>query len=248
MEEKGGDEELARIENVEELKTNILSYIAENEDGLLAGFLDEVALYADIDNYDRDADSAVMMTMHSAKGLEFDTVFIVGAEEGIFPGLRAIGEPDEMEEERRLCYVAVTRARKKLYICCASRRTLFGKTLSNRVSRFVDEIPEDDIEKPKRRTEWTFGDESDGGSARLKPGQMPAGAPRVRPVITPETVRAPAPDYREGDMVDHSAFGRGMIVTMTPMGGDHLVEVAFDRVGTKRLMLRAASLHMKKIK
>jgi DNA helicase-2/ATP-dependent DNA helicase PcrA len=88
----------------------------ENENGTLSGFLDEIALYTDIEQYDAEADSAVMMTMHSAKGLEFPTVFIVGAEEGIFPGTRSIGEPEELEEERRLCYVAITRAKKKLYL------------------------------------------------------------------------------------------------------------------------------------
>ena len=147
LEEKNTQENTARIENVQELKTNIVNYLKEEPEGNLAGFLDEVALYTDIDNYDREADCVTMMTMHAAKGLEFPTVFVVGCEEGIFPGLRAIGEQDEMEEERRLCYVALTRAKKHLFLTCASQRMLFGRTTANRISRFVEEIPEDDIVK-----------------------------------------------------------------------------------------------------
>ena len=98
----------------------------------LAGFLDEIALYTDLDSHDPDQDCVVMMTMHAAKGLEFPVVFLVGAEEGIFPGIRAIGETEEMEEERRLCYVAMTRAKEKLYLTCASQRMLFGRTSANR--------------------------------------------------------------------------------------------------------------------
>ena len=145
LQEKGGDESLARIENVNELKTNILGYIKETGDTSLSGFLDEVALYTDIDSYDRDADCAVMMTMHSAKGLEFPDVFIVGMEEGLFPGARCIGDPEEMEEERRLCYVALTRAKERLCLTCARQRMIFGRTSMNLPSRFTEEIPAEDI-------------------------------------------------------------------------------------------------------
>jgi len=135
-------ESRSRLENVRELLTSINSYL-ENADGdpSLAGFLDEIALYTDLDSHDPSEDAVVMMTMHSAKGLEFPTVFVVGMEEGIFPGLRAIGEAEEMEEERRLCYVAMTRAREQLHLTCANQRMLFGRTSSNRPSRFVEEIP-----------------------------------------------------------------------------------------------------------
>lgn len=148
---------MARLENVNELKTNILGYIKETGDATLAGFLDEVALYTDIDSYDRDTDCAVMMTMHSAKGLEFPEVYIVGMEEGLFPGVRCIGEPEEMEEERRLCYVALTRARERLYLSCARQRMIFGRTSMNLPSRFTEEIPEEDLERQ-------------GVSAQKKPG------------------------------------------------------------------------------
>ena len=126
LRDKGGDENAARLENIAELKTNIIGYMKDTGDESLAGFLDEVALYTDLDSYSADADCVVMMTMHSAKGLEFPAVFVVGMEEGIFPGVRAIGEPDELEEERRLCYVALTRAREVLYLTCARQRMIFG--------------------------------------------------------------------------------------------------------------------------
>jgi DNA helicase-2/ATP-dependent DNA helicase PcrA len=135
-------------ENVRELKTNIISFLKERGGtGTLEEFLDEMALYSDMDSADKDADCVSLMTMHSAKGLEFPIVFIAGAEEGIFPGLRAIGEPDEIEEERRLCYVAITRAKCKLFITNARQRMVFGRTQNNMPSRFVADIPEEYIER-----------------------------------------------------------------------------------------------------
>ncbi len=248
LQEKGGDESAARLENVNELKTNILGYMKETGDGSLAGFLDEVALYTDIDSYDKDSDSAVMMTMHSAKGLEFPEVFIVGMEEGLFPGARCIGEPEEMEEERRLCYVALTRARERLYLSCARQRMIFGRTSMNLPSRFTEEIPEEDLEKsgfdPARQAEHR----EQGEGQRY----MGFGKCRVAPPVQRQTpVQAPAPDksapaFGLGDRIVHRAFGRGEITKLTPMGGDALIEITFDDVGVKRLMLRAASQHMKK--
>ena len=248
LQEKGGDESAARLENVNELKTNILGYMKETGDGSLAGFLDEVALYTDIDSYDKDSDSAVMMTMHSAKGLEFPEVFIVGMEEGLFPGARCIGEPEEMEEERRLCYVALTRARERLYLSCARQRMIFGRTSMNLPSRFTEEIPEEDLEKsgfdPARQAEHR----EQGEGQRY----MGFGKRRVAPPVQSQTpVQAPAPAksapaFGLGDRIVHRAFGRGEITKLTPMGGDALIEITFDDVGVKRLMLRAASQHMKK--
>ena len=244
LQEKDTPENAARIENVGELKSNILGFIKETGDSSLHGFLDEVALYTDLDNMDANADSVVMMTIHSAKGLEFPTVFLVGAEEGIFPGMRAVGEPEEMEEERRLCYVAITRAERKLYITCAQQRMLFGRTASNRVSRFVDEIPPEHIDTGYVPRGYNYSDKPRGfEQAPAKPVHKNP----VRPVLTPASAKAAPPDFKQGEMVEHRSFGRGMIVTMTPMGGDYLVEIAFDNVGTKRLMLRAASKLMKKV-
>jgi len=145
LEEKGTDENISRIENVRELKTNIISFMNENG-GSLFDFLNETALYTDLDRDDSGTDRVFMMTMHSAKGLEFDAVFIVGAEEGVFPGVRAIGEPGDMEEERRLCYVAMTRAMRRLYFISALRRMLFGKTSPAQPSRFLGEISGENID------------------------------------------------------------------------------------------------------
>ncbi len=162
LEAKNTEEDRTRIENVKELRSNIVEYLEENgENGTLAGFLDEVALYTDLESMDREADCAVLMTMHSAKGLEFPVVFVVGAEEGIFPGTRAATEPEELEEERRLCYVAMTRAREKLYITCARRRMLFGRTTPNPMSRFVSEIPEEDLDAPAPRRSMFGGYEEE---------------------------------------------------------------------------------------
>lgn len=236
LQQKNTDENLARIENVNELKTNILGYIKETGDTTLSGFLDEVALYTDLDGLDADADCAVMMTMHSAKGLEFPNVFIVGAEEGIFPGLRCIGSPEDMEEERRLCYVALTRAKRRLYITCARQRMLFGRTTENRPSRFVNEIPQEHIDRagflPPKRPAY---------------GGLPEQAkkPAVKPAVPPAPSPA-APVFGLGDRIVHTAFGGGEITKVTPMGGDALIEITFDGAGVKRLMLRAASQHMRK--
>ena len=246
LEEKNTNEDLARAENVRELKSSILNYIKESGDNTLEGYLANVALYTDLDNYDPDADAVIMMTMHSAKGLEFPTVFIVGMEEGIFPGMRAIGEPEEMEEERRLCYVALTRAEMRLELVCARQRMLFGRTTANRVSRFVDEIPEEHIHKniPK------------GYGFREKPRDLGFAykAPAAtRPVAPPRTVPAAntqaqsMPQFALGDNVEHKAFGPGVIIKMTPMGGDYLIEINFTEKGPKKLMLRAAAQHMKKV-
>ncbi len=250
LEQKPTDENIARIENIGELKTNIVSYIKETGDTRLAGFLDEVALYTDMDNYDADNNCVVMMTMHSAKGLEFDNVYIVGAEEGIFPGLKSIGELDEMEEERRLCYVALTRARKKLTLICARQRMLFGNTSSHNPSRFIDEIPDEFIERresPRNDVFGTVGTRAEYGSysgGYKKPSlpEKPKYSFTASPVHQPQESSA---DYRTGDEIIHKAFGEGIITKMTPMGGDSLIEIEFAS-GTKRLMLKAAAAHMQK--
>ena len=156
LEAKNNDENLTRIENIRELKTNIINFMRDNPGGTLADFLGEVALYTDLDTMVENTDHVAIMTMHSAKGLEFDSVFIVGAEDGIFPGIRAIGEPDEMEEERRLCYVAMTRAKRQLYFVQARSRMLFGKTTANKVSRFIEEISPDNVERPAPANDFWF--------------------------------------------------------------------------------------------
>lgn len=248
LNEKNTPEDTARAENVEEIKTSILSYMQDSGDETLEGYLANVALYTDLDNYDKDSDAVIMMTMHSAKGLEFPNVFVIGMEESLFPSIRAIGERDEMEEERRLCYVAITRAKKKLEFVCARQRMLFGKTTSNRVSRFIDEIPPEHINKniPKgygysdRSAQLGFaysGQYSSGSQYKIN-------SPAYRNTETAS--RSGAVQFSVGDNVRHKAFGEGVIVKLTPMGGDSLVEINFASVGTKRLMLRAAAMHMTK--
>jgi DNA helicase-2/ATP-dependent DNA helicase PcrA len=246
LEEKNTDEDTARAENVKELKSSILSYTQETGDDGIYGFLDEVSLYTDIDNYDKDADSVVLMTMHAAKGLEFPTVFLVGAEEGIFPGLKAIGETEEMEEERRLCYVAITRAKRKLYLCSAAQRMLFGRSGANLPSRFLEEIPPEHLERSAAPRPDSFGGtrlETNPPAFRRTARAAPA-SPYSLGAGKPASI--PAVSYQEGDEVEHKVFGRGAIVKMTPMGGDALVEIAFEEQGMKRLMLRAAIQYMTK--
>ena len=244
LERSDDDKDETRAENVRELKSSMLSFMKDSGDLTLEGYLANVALYTDLDNYDRESDSVVMMTMHSAKGLEFPTVFIVGCEEGIFPGIRAIGEPEEMEEERRLCYVAVTRAKRRLYLTCARQRMLFGRTTANRVSRFVDEIPEEHIRKNNPRG-YGFREQREEHPYR----QKRAPEPKAHAVAAPAAPKPKAPQaaaFAVGDRVLHKAFGPGTLVKMTPMGGDYLIEIDFDQIGSKKLMLRAAALHMTK--
>ena len=269
LETKNTVEDRTRLENIRELLTSIRGYMENaGDEPTLAGFLDEIALYTDLDSHDPDQDCVVMMTMHSAKGLEFPVVFVVGAEEGIFPGIRAIGEPDEMEEERRLCYVAMTRAKEKLYLTCAGQRMLFGRTSANRPSRFLEEIPPEHLERSGRN----FLDRGDswGGMPSRTSGYGGYAKPERSPYDQRPEPRAPqrrdyggfsramgasaAPKggadlsaFHKGDMVRHKAFGQGMILSIQKMGGDALVEIAFDNVGTKRLMLKSAAAHMTKV-
>ena len=256
LEQKKTVEDRTRLENVKELATSIQNYLDNAvEEPSLSGFLDEIALYTDIDSHDPSEDCAVMMTMHSAKGLEFPVVFVVGVEEGIFPGIRAIGEPEEMEEERRLCYVAMTRAKEKLYMTCASQRMLFGRTNSNLPSRFLGEIPPELVEKSGR---LPYGERGEGERPARKtapvrrtfdPGfSLGHSAPAASAAAPAAGQAAPAGGgFRMGDTVRHKAFGQGLITKVIPMGGDALVEIAFDSVGTKKLMLKSASQYMTKV-
>ena len=262
LREKDDLESRGRLENVEELKSSILSYLENAEgDPSLSGFLDEIALYTDLDSRVDGDNCVTMMTMHAAKGLEFPNVYVVGMEDGLFPGNRAMGDPDEMEEERRLCYVAMTRAKDKLTLTNARQRTLYGRTTPCMPSRFLNEIPEDNMEwlsKPQPRSEsWDEDDASyDGGGYGAYARRAASAAPSAR---KPDALRtsaakaaprpaAPRMDLQPGEMVDHDAFGRGMVLSVHPVGGDAMVEVAFDKVGTKRLMLKMAAQHLQKCK
>ena len=271
LEAKNTVEDRTRLENIRELLTSINSYL-DNAQGepSLSGFLDEIALYTDLDNHDPSEDCVVMMTMHSAKGLEFPVVFVVGTEEGIFPGIRAIGDQEELEEERRLCYVAMTRARERLYLTCASQRMLFGRTSANRPSRFVGEIPEELLERsgrsyfsepddasgywqspasgfsPSRRGAGSSGPAQDSWERPAAPNRTVS---RTRPAVPSSRPKAPAaalPTYQIGDRVTHKAFGKGMVMNVQPVGGDVLIEIAFDTKGTKRLLLKSVAQYLSK--
>ena len=200
-------------------------------------FLEEIALYTDIEQYDRTADAVVMMTVHSAKGLEFPEVYLVGAEDGLFPSARAIGEPEEMEEERRLCYVAITRAKRRLTITCAHQRMLYGRTTVSRPSRFLAEIPEELVER-KQHTQPRFVQQA---------------KPRPRPTMPHSDTlgshhaSGPVIDFRKGDTVEHDVFGRGLVLSVLPTGNDKMLEIAFDQIGTKRLMANFAASRMRRL-
>jgi DNA helicase-2/ATP-dependent DNA helicase PcrA len=253
LEEKKTDENITRIENIRELKTNIVNFMRENPGGGLTEFLGETALYTDLDKLGENEDSVAIMTIHSAKGLEFDTVFIVGAEDGIFPGIRSIGEVEDMEEERRLCYVAMTRAKRRLIFIHAKQRMLFGKTSRNKLSRFVEEVSEEHISKPPpaRRASWDFlsgnrdAPPETRGFARETRGIRRRAVPA--PSLDPPAPAAPKiENYAVGDAVTHRAFGDGVVKSVTRAGSDALVEIDFGRGGRKRLMLKAAAAYMTK--
>ena len=257
-----------RKANVMELLANLVRYMEENEDGTLTGFLEEVALMTDIDNYNADNECVVMMTLHSAKGLEFPYVFIVGMEEGLFPGNQVMYDPGEVEEERRLCYVGITRAKQKLYITNARTRMIYGNTSITRPSRFISEIPEELVDSNLNIPQQTFygGFSSQSGFSSGYSGgfgsrqtQNTSGETRTRaqrPASTsqgfsrggfskPTEAKKSAPvnlDYKVGDTVEHKTFGQGLIVSANSVGGDMVLEIAFDSCGTKKIMAKMAKL------
>lgn len=268
LEEKNDLESRGRIENVEELKSSIMGFLERDpEDATLSGFLNEIALYTDLDSLEGGDDCVTMMTIHSAKGLEFPLVYVVGMEEGIFPGSSAQYDQEEIEEERRLCYVAMTRAKERLTMTNARQRMLYGRTSSNRSSRFLDEIPEDNMRwegKPEPRFGGGeaggsgvpayggagysgFGGRTAGGAVRSY-RETVARAASQRPAAAKGGVSAPVLELRTGDEVEHTAFGQGTVLEIKPMSGDAMVTVQFQGIEKpKRLMLKFAGSHMKKL-
>ena len=249
LENKPTEENKTRLENIRELKSSIQAYVQNAENPSLAGFLEEVALYTDIEEYNDSDDAAVMMTMHTAKGLEFPHVYLVGLEDGLFPGMRAIGDHEEMEEERRLCYVAITRAMKTLTICHARQRMLYGRTNAALPSRFLREIPEDVVVKKggyyNQRTSYGYA----GYQQPFTNGSqfVPTSRKTEFSSISSAAGNASYLELNKGDMVQHTAFGKGMVLSVMKMGGDALLEIAFDQIGTKKLMAKTASAHMKRL-
>ncbi len=305
-----------RLENLGQLVSSIKTYADQNgEDATLAGFLEEVALISDLDSYDNDADSVTMMTIHSAKGLEFPYVFVIGMEDGIFPGDMAKYNEEDMEEERRLCYVAITRAKKELYLSSSRTRMIFGQTRRNPPSAFLAEIDPallDETQSPElssygggfgagygtystnvpggrsgysgasrgylnseynarprggfgggyssgfasgghespnsyggRHTVQSTGFGSGYGRSRGAGSAVPAGAGTSTLAGAPAaaaTKKKENVSYAPGDVVEHRVFGRGTVLNATPIAGDCIVEIQFDRVGVKKTMANYAPL------
>lgn len=232
-----GEEGKNRVENVKELKSMMMKYEEENSDGGLSGFLEEVALYTDLDSVNEDEDTVILMTLHSAKGLEYPNVFIVGMEEGIFPG-RMSNTQEELEEERRLAYVGITRAKNRLFLTNAAQRMLFGSTQYNSQSRFIEEIPKELKDSTNASVASYHVDYSYGSGVSVKiPKPAVVGSVGTAPKKEKAVI-----DYAVGDTVSHKTFGEGVVLKMTPMGNDTLVEVAFGS-GTKKIMANFAKLN-----
>lgn len=232
MLESMGEEGTFRLENIEELKTSILTYQNEAEEASLGGFLEEISLYTDVDKYEPDQDTVMLMTVHSAKGLEFRNVFLVGMEQGVFPGNRSLSTPQDLEEERRLAYVALTRAKETLTLTTAASRMLFGMTMRNPPSQFLEEIDKSLLEEKTSRRQSKRGIPAGNAesvqSISLLQQQMAASKKRV--------YQAQPKEFHVGERVRHAVFGDGTVLSITKMANDAMLEVGFDQVGTKRLM------------
>ena len=261
-----------RIENLDEFLTVAIEFEEQFAENTLADFLEGITLSSDLDNMEETEDSVTLMTLHSAKGLEFPVVFLVGMEEGIFPGYKSIGEPKELEEERRLCYVGITRAKENLFLTCSKKRTIFGSTSCNAVSRFLKEIPKELLDgyeeafgdnennsfKDTNYT-WTYGnnngnvktfkinqEEPVAVAASNKTGYNFRTAESFLSSLTKSNKNnnCDLSKYKEGQRVFHKKFGEGTISIIEPEGEDLKVDINFDKVGHKRLMAKYAGLEV----
>lgn len=247
LEAEGTDESISRLEDIEELFNDITYYEEEEENPNLRDFLAEKDMYtlnAGIDNLEDENNKVLLMTLHNAKGLEFDNVFLGGMEEGVFPGFGAMlsGDESEIEEERRLCYVGITRAKERLFLSAAKRRMLRGQTQYNRRSRFIDEIPVKYLDIEKRASEQRVVKTAE------RPSKYQYGAKAGKPYNLSDFKVKPVGelDYQVGDRVKHIKFGVGTVQEITKGGRDFEVAVDFDRVGRKKMFASFAKL--KKIK
>ncbi|MBQ1339769.1 MAG: UvrD-helicase domain-containing protein, partial [Ruminococcus sp.] len=232
----------SKIENVQELRSSIVQYMNEAEDPDLSGFLEEVALYSEADRDNSVDDRVTLMTVHSAKGLEYENVFVIGLDDGIFPSSRSFDSEEDMEEERRLAYVAITRAKKRLYLTNASQRMLFGQTQHNVTSRFMREIGSELIEKHDNAAAMKNKLVSDEKAVtavhsaslqqQLARNKLHAGTSAAKAAVT----------YEVGERVMHNVFGEGTVLSVKPMSNDSMLEIAFDKVGTKKIMANFAKL------
>ena len=245
-----GNEGLERLSNIEELSSSAVEYeenYAEEGEATLSGFLETVALVSDVDKYDDTADAVVMMTIHSAKGLEFPVVFLPGMEENIFPGIQSQSDEAELEEERRLAYVAITRAKEQLYISHVHQRLLFGRTQLNPVSRFVEEIPENLViksELSRKAVDYaaTASFARDTKESAVLHFEKQLNSSDVVASVNKKTTTTLVESFAVGDRVKHLKFGAGEILSASNMGGDMMYEIAFDDFGTKKLMASYAKL------
>ncbi|MBR2406560.1 MAG: UvrD-helicase domain-containing protein [Clostridia bacterium] len=261
-----GPTEQERVDNLYELASSIRTYEESSEEEFpqLSGFLEENALMTDVDNYDADADALVLMTMHAAKGLEFPVVFLPGFEENIFPSMQTMFNPEELEEDRRLCYVAITRAKQELIITAANYRMLYGSTNRNRPSRFLQEMPQDLLKThelaPSYRPSYSDGGYRGGASVGFRSdsgfqrsfNDTPAtssyrsknsGEPLGGGIsVSAAKTASAAAQWQAGDTVQHKTFGVGQIQNVQPMGNDQLLTIAFEKVGTKKIMATFAKL------
>ncbi|MFR8146582.1 MAG: DNA helicase PcrA [Clostridia bacterium] len=266
LEEENSIEAENRIENLEEFLTVAVQFEEEAENDL-SSFLEGITLSSDLDGMDEEEESVTLMTLHSAKGLEFPVVFLVGMEEGIFPGYKSIGEQKELEEERRLCYVGITRAKNNLFLTCSRQRTMFGSTSCNPVSRFVKEIPKAMLEGSSElggetenkfkdnNYEWSYGKT---GSSKVVSYKIETSNTRKEPSFAfksaesflaklnnkAQTSQADVSKYKEGQRIYHKRFGEGNISKIEPEGDDLKLDIQFDKVGHKRLMAKFANLEI----
>ena len=254
----------ARIENIEEFLTVAMAFEKEMSENSLAEFLESITLTSDVDGMDENEDSVTLMTLHSAKGLEFPVVFLVGMEEGLFPSYRSIGEEKELQEERRLAYVGITRAKQYLYLTCAKQRTIFGSTTCNKISRFVGEIPKElldgDIDETKSHVEsednygvqWKYGKSTPtwGNMSYISEKKQPTyqfktAESFLKTVAAKQDIDVDLSKYKMGQTVFHKKFGEGIINEIEQEENDLKLDIIFEKVGHKRLMAKYANLEIR---
>jgi DNA helicase-2/ATP-dependent DNA helicase PcrA len=256
LEEERTVEAQGRIENLQELAGVAMELVARDPEADLEAFLEQVSLVGEQDEYDEDDSTVTLMTLHIAKGLEFPVVFIVGMEDGIFPHFRSMTDQHELEEERRLAYVGITRAQERLYLTHAWSRTLFGQTSFNPPSRFLGELPQHLMEaresETRRQTPSRFGSSGRERGAGSGGGYSVVGLPgRDRevqvtrgwtPPAVPGVTKHEVPSVKPGDTVVHDRFGEGVVLTVSGEGEDAEARVAFSETGEKTLLLAYAPL------
>ncbi|WP_201769244.1 3'-5' exonuclease [Fervidicella metallireducens] len=243
LKEENTPESRGRIENLQELYSAAIEFEEKSEDKSLPAFLEKVALVSDQDQLS-EAGGVTLMTLHTAKGLEFPVVFIAGFEEGIFPHFSALEDESEMEEERRLCYVGITRAKERLYLTCARQRMMFGRTMFNSVSSFAEEIPEgliEDISRYNNSFNRVYGYENTRTSVINRTHNLTS--PINRPIQQSSGQKKPFNDeIRAGMKIKHDKFGKGLVIAVKEITGDKQITVHFENMGLKNLLLSSAPI------